>query len=465
MANKLTHLGYKYHYTYRITNIVEKKYYYGVHSCNCLPKEDIGVEYFSSSKNKAFKEDIKENPQNYKYKVVKIFSTRIEAVEHEIFLHNKFNVGVNKKFYNGTKQGSTNRDTTGQLTVMSVETNTKIMIPVEEYHENPNKYIFHRKNMVPALNLETNIKENISSEHYEKNKDIYTYHTRGRVNCINKDTNAKENISSEYYQKNKDIYKPVTDDGKITVKDILTNIDVRVTYSEYHTNKEKYTHHSSQKTNAKLEDGTIKRITLEEFYSSKKYSGINKGFVFVGGIKYSKEEFEKIKNTNGIKHQYKGMLNVRDKETDVIFKINIEDFDENIHKHVTAGYRSVFDLIDKKYKQVKEQTKFQIGVALKEIYIQDNLQYKKISIYDFCEHYIIVKIYKIITVENNEYLFETKEDYNKFLKIIINHNSKGYIFIKNLNIPFEELSNLNKGKYKKFKNLKEDIECTQYLVL
>ena len=103
----------KYHYTYRITNIVEKKYYYGVHSCNCLPKEDIGVKYFSSSKNKAFKDDIKENPQNYKYKVVKIFSTRKEALEHEIFLHAKFNVGVNKKFYNGSKQGSTNRDTSG----------------------------------------------------------------------------------------------------------------------------------------------------------------------------------------------------------------------------------------------------------------------------------------------------------------------------------------------------------------
>jgi len=114
---------YKYHYTYRITNIIEKKYYYGVHSCNCLPKEDIGVKYFSSSKNKAFKDDIKENPQNYKYKVVKIFSTRKEALEHEIFLHNKFNVGVNKKFYNESKQGSTNRDTSGLFPARDVDGN------------------------------------------------------------------------------------------------------------------------------------------------------------------------------------------------------------------------------------------------------------------------------------------------------------------------------------------------------
>jgi hypothetical protein len=122
---------YKYHYTYRITNVVEKKYYYGVHSCNCLPKEDIGVKYFSSSKNKAFKDDIKENPQNYKYKVVKIFSTRKEALEHEIFLHAKFNVGVNKKFYNGAKQTSTGFDTTG-LGVYIDEYDNKILITKEE---------------------------------------------------------------------------------------------------------------------------------------------------------------------------------------------------------------------------------------------------------------------------------------------------------------------------------------------
>lgn len=65
-----------YHYTYRITNTKERMYYYGVHSCYCLPKEDIGVKYFSSSKNKEFIKDQKENPQDYKYKVLKIFETR-----------------------------------------------------------------------------------------------------------------------------------------------------------------------------------------------------------------------------------------------------------------------------------------------------------------------------------------------------------------------------------------------------
>jgi hypothetical protein len=89
-----------YHYTYRITNIKDRIYYYGVHSCDCLPKEDIGVRYFSTSTIKEFIKDQKENPQNYKYKVVKLFSSRKEAEEHEQILHKKFNVRTNKKFYN-----------------------------------------------------------------------------------------------------------------------------------------------------------------------------------------------------------------------------------------------------------------------------------------------------------------------------------------------------------------------------
>lgn len=113
-----------YHYTYRITNTKERMYYYGVHSCVCQPKEDIGVKYWSTSKNKEFKADIKNNPQNYKYKVLKIFETRIEAVEHEIFLHKKFNVGVNNKFYNDSMQTSTSFDTSGRASVKDKDGNT-----------------------------------------------------------------------------------------------------------------------------------------------------------------------------------------------------------------------------------------------------------------------------------------------------------------------------------------------------
>ena len=90
----------KFHYTYRITNIKEGMYYYGVHSCDCLPKEDIGVKYLSSSTDFDFIQNQKDNPQDYKYKVIKIFEARKEANKHEQFLHKKFNVRLHEKFYN-----------------------------------------------------------------------------------------------------------------------------------------------------------------------------------------------------------------------------------------------------------------------------------------------------------------------------------------------------------------------------
>ena len=49
-----------FHYLYRITNLVENKHYYGIRtSKTTLPQYDLGIKYFSSSKDKEFKKDQK----------------------------------------------------------------------------------------------------------------------------------------------------------------------------------------------------------------------------------------------------------------------------------------------------------------------------------------------------------------------------------------------------------------------
>ena len=111
------------HYVYRITNKVTKLHYYGKRSCTCDPKLDLGIKYFSSSKDKAFIADQKINTNNYKYKVIKKFNTAEEAVEYEIKLHNKFNVGINPKFYNKAKQTALKFSTTGKTTVKDLQGN------------------------------------------------------------------------------------------------------------------------------------------------------------------------------------------------------------------------------------------------------------------------------------------------------------------------------------------------------
>lgn len=103
-----------YHYVYRITNILLNKHYYGKRSSKLPPHEDLGIRYFSSSTDKNFKEDQRNNPQNYKYKIVKQFSSSSEAIAYEIVLHLRFNVNVNTYFYNRAKQTAVGFDSTGQ---------------------------------------------------------------------------------------------------------------------------------------------------------------------------------------------------------------------------------------------------------------------------------------------------------------------------------------------------------------
>ncbi len=95
-----------YHYVYRITNTVKNKHYYGKRSSKIPPIKDIGIKYFSSSRDKTFIKDQKDNPKNYKYKVVSVHISSEEAISKEIKLHSKFNVGKNPCFYNKALQTS-----------------------------------------------------------------------------------------------------------------------------------------------------------------------------------------------------------------------------------------------------------------------------------------------------------------------------------------------------------------------
>ena len=113
-----------YHYVYRITNLVEKKHYYGKRSSKVDPKQDLGIKYFSSSRDKEFREDQKLNPLNYRYKIVQQFISCKAAIIRESKLHSKFNVGANPKFYNKATQTINGFDRTG--VVMSLEDRIKM---------------------------------------------------------------------------------------------------------------------------------------------------------------------------------------------------------------------------------------------------------------------------------------------------------------------------------------------------
>lgn len=100
-------------YVYRITNKVTGMHYYGSRVSCDAPKQDLGIKYYSSSYNKEFILDQRNNKPNYKYKVVRVCKTNVDKQLFESYLHLKFNVKSNSKFYNQVNQTTTGFDCTG----------------------------------------------------------------------------------------------------------------------------------------------------------------------------------------------------------------------------------------------------------------------------------------------------------------------------------------------------------------
>jgi hypothetical protein len=102
-----------HHYTYKIiaNNPTDtRRYYIGVRSCKCWPTED--VNYFGSCRK--FKRWQKaQGTGGLEKKILAIWPSRELALEHEIRLHDMFDVAVDPEYWNRSKQTSTGFDTTG----------------------------------------------------------------------------------------------------------------------------------------------------------------------------------------------------------------------------------------------------------------------------------------------------------------------------------------------------------------
>ena len=103
-----------YHYTYKISvnnPTDDRRNYIGVRSCKCWPTED--TKYMGSCRQ--FNKWQKLNGTDGLQKnILAIWPSRKMAVEHEIKLHNLFEVSTNPEFWNQAKQTSTGFDTTGK---------------------------------------------------------------------------------------------------------------------------------------------------------------------------------------------------------------------------------------------------------------------------------------------------------------------------------------------------------------
>jgi hypothetical protein len=99
----------RFYYVYRITDLTNNEHYYGSRVSVISPDEDIKI-YGSTSKRK---KAILESPENYRFKIVKIFNNNGDKICYESFLHNYFNVKLHNKFWNESNQTPFGFDTTG----------------------------------------------------------------------------------------------------------------------------------------------------------------------------------------------------------------------------------------------------------------------------------------------------------------------------------------------------------------
>lgn len=85
------------YYVYRVTCLKDDMYYYGSRKSKTNDAIKDFWTYCTSSKRA---KDIKKNPHNYKVKIIKCFNNKAICSLYESFLHLKFDVRNNKKFFN-----------------------------------------------------------------------------------------------------------------------------------------------------------------------------------------------------------------------------------------------------------------------------------------------------------------------------------------------------------------------------
>ena len=138
----------KYHYFYKITNLINNHFYYGVHNTNNL---DDG--YMGSGKRLhiAYK---KYGIENFKKEILKYFDSKEEAFEYEAEIVNEILVN-NDNCYNMKLGGTGWPIYKGHVTVKDIYGNI-LSITKEEFNENKDKYIAIQKNMIVVKDKNNN---------------------------------------------------------------------------------------------------------------------------------------------------------------------------------------------------------------------------------------------------------------------------------------------------------------------
>ena len=186
---------YKYHYFYKITNLINDHFYYGVHNT-----DNLNDGYMGSGKRLALAYK-KYGIENFKKEILKFFNTKEDAFEYESEIVNEYLVNINE-CYNLTNGGSPSvwgKNSKNTISVIDINTGNKLRCK----RDDP-KYL--SKQYIPiTTGYVTGIDKN-GKTFYVKKDDIrfstgellHIHEGKGRINV---------NGKSKYVDKDSDEYK------------------------------------------------------------------------------------------------------------------------------------------------------------------------------------------------------------------------------------------------------------------
>ena len=238
---------FKYNYVYQITNKENGKMYIGTRSSKDLPEDDLGTKYFSSSSDKDFILEQKENKDLFEYKVLRSFDTRLEALEYEIYLHSFYDVDRNPLFYNKAKQTSTGFDTKAYYTEemrIAASRRMKENNPMSK-KEVKEKALESRKNIVVSEKTKKKISDSLKGEKHpqygkprsEETKKKISESTKGKVFSEETKKKISENRKGKYYPTEENKQKiSQANKGMVTFGNLLTGETGRCSKEEFDNN-------------------------------------------------------------------------------------------------------------------------------------------------------------------------------------------------------------------------------------
>lgn len=280
----------KFNYFYKITNLINNKFYYGIRSCNCNPEDDP----YMGSGFRLHRAYVKYGINNFEKEVLRILPTREDAEDLEAWIVDDILVR-DPNCYN-IARGGTKNSLLGRSYVKDLLTGEKKLIPTSEFEENSDRYESAWKGYANVYDSFNNRYVRVTVSEYRNNKDRYKsisivkglsekFLSVRKGKTLVKSDKGNVLISSEDYSKNKDKYESVNK-GRVISYDIEDKCWKMVESGEFRKNPERYKTNSSLigsewrkgRVSVKDKEGNTMSVSLDDpRYISGELVGVTKG--------------------------------------------------------------------------------------------------------------------------------------------------------------------------------------------